>query len=236
MKTDDNWKCFVRGQIAVLKNDTDTAAKEFAKVHPGFMNIDDYFYLMSFYRENNMTEDMNILRNDYLARIGSMYMADYDYIPDWSNYAGYKNNLVFSLIQAVSHTQIMLYTDISLAFLRFAQVISDGTNVDAIQDGVNIGVFNLEGLQSLRQYEDKYIVIPIYLIADWKLRFRRMIKREHKIRLEFFRRLFVDNRDFKKSGAVLSGHNGGLLPYVAPYDYDIVLEDVRNTIQKAQSL
>jgi len=111
-----------------------------------------------------------------------------------------------------------------------------GTNVDAIQDGVNIGVFNLEGLQSLRQYEDKYIVIPIYLMANWRLRFSRMIKREHKIRLEFFRRLFVDNRDFKKSGAVLSGHNGGLLPYVVPYDYDIVLEDVRNTIQKAQSL
>ena len=132
IKADDNWKSFVRGQVAILKNDIDTAAKEFAKVHPEFMNVNDYLYLMSFYRENNMVEDMKILRNDFLAKVGGMYILNYDYIPDWSNYAGYKNNLVFSLIQTVSHTQIMIYTDISLMFLRFAQVISNGNNADAI--------------------------------------------------------------------------------------------------------
>ena len=122
----------MRGQIAVLNNDIDTAAKEFAKVHPDFMNINDYLYLMSFYKHNGMVEDMDILRDDFLAKVGSMYMLNYDDIPDWSVFEGYKNNLVFSLIQTVSHTQIMIYTDLSLMFLRFAEVISDETNQDMI--------------------------------------------------------------------------------------------------------
>ena len=132
MQADANWKSFVRGQIAVLNNDIDTAAKEFAKVHPDFMNINDYLYLMSFYKHNGMVEDMDILRDDFLAKVGSMYMLNYDDIPDWSVFEGYKNNLVFSLIQTVSHTQIMIYTDLSLMFLRFAEVISDETNQDMI--------------------------------------------------------------------------------------------------------
>jgi len=132
LKADPNWKSFVRGQIAVLNNNIDTAAKEFAKVHPDFMNVNDYLYLMSFYKKNGMTEDMEILRNDFLAKVGGMYMLNYNDIPDWSNYEGYKNNLVFSLIQTVSHTQFMVYTDLSIMFLRFAEIISDGENKDAI--------------------------------------------------------------------------------------------------------
>ncbi len=132
LKVSDSWKSFVRGQIAVLNNDIDKAAKEFANVHPDFMNVNDYLYLMSFYKENGMTKDMEILRNDFLAKPGGMYIVNYPDIPDWSNYAGYKNNLVFSMIQNVSHTQVMLYTDLSLMFLRFAQIISSDANLDAV--------------------------------------------------------------------------------------------------------
>jgi predicted negative regulator of RcsB-dependent stress response len=132
LKTDDSWKAFVRGQIAVLNNDIDGAAKEFAKVHPDFMNVNDYLYLMSFYQKNEMFEDMDILRDDFVNKPGSMYILNYPDIPDWSNYDGYKNNLVFGIIQTISHTQIMLYTDLSLIFLRFAQMISNDTNLDAI--------------------------------------------------------------------------------------------------------
>lgn len=132
LQTNDSWKAFVRGQIAVLNKDIKTAAKEFAKVHPEFMNINDYLYLMSFYRENGMTKDMEILRDDFMNKPGGMYLAEYPEIPDWSNYAGYKNNLVFAIIQNISHTQIMVHTDISLLFLRFAQLISNDTNMDMI--------------------------------------------------------------------------------------------------------
>lgn len=132
LDTTDSWKAFLRGQIAVLNNDIKKAALEFADVHPDFMNINDYFYLMSFYRENDMTEDMEILRNDFTERAGGMVVLDYSEIPDWSNFSGYKNNILFSVIQTVSHTQIMLLTDLSLMMLRFGQVISDGTNADAL--------------------------------------------------------------------------------------------------------
>ena len=132
LDTNDYWKSFVRGQIATLNGDIDTAAKEFAKVHPDFMNINDYLYLMSFYREHGMTADMEILRNDFLAKPGGMYVIDYPEIPNWSNYMGYKNNLVFAMVQNISHTQIMIRTDLSLLFLRFAQIISNESNMDAI--------------------------------------------------------------------------------------------------------
>ena len=132
LKVNDSWKSFIKGQIAVLNNNIDDAAKEFAKVHPEFMNVNDYLYLMSFYKEHNMLEDMEILRDDFMAKPGGMYMYDYTDIPDWSNYAGYRNNLVFAIVQNVSHTQMMLYTDLSLMFLRFAQIISNDTNLDAI--------------------------------------------------------------------------------------------------------
>lgn len=115
-----------------MNNDVDTAAKEFAKVHPDFMNINDYLYLMSFYRENNMTEDMDILRYDFMSKPGSLYLFEDDIIPDWSNYSGIKNNLVFSIIQNVSHAKIWIFTDVSLLLLKFAENISDGVHKDAI--------------------------------------------------------------------------------------------------------
>lgn len=132
LQTSDSWKSFVRGQIAVLRDDIDTATKEFANVHPDFMNINDYLYLMSFYKHYEMTEDMEILKNDFLTKTSGMYIFEYPDIPDWSVYSGYKNNLVFSIIQTISHTQIMLYTDLSLMFLRFSEIISDGQNMDTI--------------------------------------------------------------------------------------------------------
>ena len=132
VKTNEYWKAFVMGQIAVLNNDVEGAAKEFAKVHPDFMNINDYLYLMSFYQHNGMIEDMEILREDFLAKPGGAHVLNYPEIPDWSNFEGYKNNLIFSLIQTVSHTQVMIYTDLSLAFLRFAQTIANDANMDVI--------------------------------------------------------------------------------------------------------
>lgn len=131
LKTTDNWKSFMRGQVAVLNKDIDKAAKEFAKVHPDFMNINDYLYLMSFYKEHEMFEDMDILRGDFTAKPGGMFVLNYEDIPDWSEYSGYKNNLVFSMVQTVSHTHIMILTDLSLMLLRFSETLSD-KNTDVL--------------------------------------------------------------------------------------------------------
>lgn len=168
MQTSDSWKSFVRGQIAVLRDDIDTATKEFANVHPDFMNINDYLYLMSFYKHYDMTADMDILRNDFLAKPGGMYAFEYPDIPDWSTYSGYKNNLVFSIIQTISHTQIMLYTDLSLMFLRFSEIISDGQNTDAINYYLGQYYFYNSG-----DYETSFNKInkhnPLYLFGQLKI-------------------------------------------------------------------
>lgn len=124
LSTNDSWKAFVRGQIYAELGNVDKAAEEFAKVTPDFMNINDYLYIMSFYQHNGMTQDMDILRADFTARPGGMFMLDYPEIPDWSEFSGYTNALAFSIIQNISHTQIMMYSDLAVLLLRFVDVIA----------------------------------------------------------------------------------------------------------------
>lgn len=73
-----------------------------------------------------------------------------------------------------------------------------GTSKDTIKDGINVGVFNPEGIKSLSKYKDKYDVYCIYLTAGFFTRMKRAIQREHKIKFEYFRRAFADFKDFKE--------------------------------------
>lgn len=168
LKTNKSWKAFIRGQVAVLNKDIDKAAKEFADVHPDFMNINDYLYLMSFYRANDMLEDMDILRNDFIAKPGGMLVLDYQDIPDWSEYDGYKNNLVFSIVQTISHTQILIFTDLSLMMLRFAEIITDDYNIDMINYYLGQYYFYNSG-----DYKSAFNKIsktnPLYLFGQMKI-------------------------------------------------------------------
>ena len=134
LSTNSSWRAFVRGQIYAELGDIDTANKEFAKVHPDFMNINDYLYIMSFYRHNNLDEDARILREDFTARPGGMFMANFDDFPAWETFAGHKNQLAFSLVQTVSHTQVMMYSDLAMLFLRFAEITAPefAKNNDAV--------------------------------------------------------------------------------------------------------
>lgn len=169
LDTHDSWKAFLRGQIAVLNKDIDGAAKEFANVHPDFMNVNDYLYLMSFYKENNMFEDMDILRYDFLSKPGSMYIVDNEeYIPDWSNYDGYTNAVAFSIVQNISHTKIMIFTDFSLLMLKFADAITQNANTDAINYYLGQYYFFNTG-----DYEKSFNAIskqhPLYLFGKMKI-------------------------------------------------------------------
>ena len=202
LDTNDYWKSFVRGQIAVLRGDIDTAAKEFAKVHPDFMNINDYLYLMSFYREHGMMADVEILRNDFLAKPGGMYVIDYPEIPDWSNYMGYKNNLVFAMVQNISHTQMMIRTDLSLLFLRFSQIISNESNMDAIN-----------------YYLGQYY---LYNTGDYKTCFNSIRKTSP---LYIFGQLNIAERDgdFKAIKRIVRNN-----PLFVPAVLTLVREDIKN--------
>ena len=168
LKINKSWKAFMRGQIAVLNDDIDGAAREFADVHPDFMNINDYLYLMSFYKENGMDEDVDILRKDFMAKPAGMFILDYKDIPKWENYTGYTNNLAFSFIQTVSHTQVMIFTDLSLLMLCFADVIANETNADAINYYMGQYYFYNSG-----DYEKAFNKIskdhPLYLFGQMKI-------------------------------------------------------------------
>lgn len=124
LSTNDSWKAFMRGQIYAQSGDADKAAAEFAKVAPDFMNINDYMYVMSFYNHNDMGDAADGLRTSFTKSPGGMYMQDNDVVPDWVQYAGNENALAFSLVQNVSHTQVMMYSDLALLLMRFAQIIS----------------------------------------------------------------------------------------------------------------
>lgn len=147
LPTNTSWKAFVRGQIYAETGDIDKAADEFAEVRADFMNINDYLYIMSFYMHNNMQDAADALRADFTMRPGGMFMLDYDEIPDWSIYSGYKNALGFSLVQNVSHTQIMMYSDLAILLLRFAQLTAPdfGKNSDAINYYLGQFFFNNTG-------------------------------------------------------------------------------------------
>lgn len=166
--TSKSWKAFARGQIAVLNKDIKQAAKEFADVHPDFMNINDYLYLMSFYKANDMTEDMDILYNDFISKPGGMVIINHEDIPDWAEYDGYTNNLVFSIVQTISHTQIMIFTDLSLVMLCFAEIIANESNRDAIN--YYLGQYyvynNGDYEKSFNDISKKH---PLYLFGQMKI-------------------------------------------------------------------
>ena len=134
LPTNESWKDFVSGQIYAQIGKIDKAADYFSRVRTDFLNINDYLYLMSFYTAHDLTDAADQLHDDFTSRPGGMYMLDYNDVPDWSVFSGYKNQLAFSLVQTVSHTQIMMYSDLAILLLRFAQIASPdfGQNSDAV--------------------------------------------------------------------------------------------------------
>ena len=122
LPTNSSWKSFVRGQIYAEKKDYKKAAENFMAVDPSFLNINDYLYIMSFYIHHDMIDKASKLLKEFTSMPGGMFMLSYDNIPEWSRFGGYKNQLAFSLVQNVSHTQIMMYSDLAMLLLRFAQI------------------------------------------------------------------------------------------------------------------
>lgn len=135
LPTNASWKSFVRGQIYATRGNTEKAAAEFANVQSDFMNLYDYMYIMSFYRAHDMVDAADALHDDFTSRPGGMFIMDYDDIPTWEQFAGYKNALGFSLVQNVSHTQILMYSDLAIMMLRTAQTVSPGMGLDS--DAIN---------------------------------------------------------------------------------------------------
>ncbi|MBR3930938.1 MAG: hypothetical protein IKJ62_05180 [Alphaproteobacteria bacterium] len=124
LPTNDSWKNFVRGQIYAELGNIDKAAENFARVSTDFMNINDFLYIMSFYMHYDLDGYAQQLATSFTNRPGGLFMTKYENIPDWSVFSGYKNQMAFSLVQNVSHTQMLMYSDLSVLLLRFAELIA----------------------------------------------------------------------------------------------------------------
>ncbi len=167
LPTNNSWKAFVRGQIYAEQGDKDKAAENFDQVSVDFININDYLYMMSFYAHHDMHVKATELRAKFTQRPGGMYMLNYDTIPDWSVYSGYENALAFSLVQTVSHTQIMMYSDLAMLLLRFAEITAPefAKNSDAINYYLGQYFYNNRG-----DYGSQFKKIdknsPFYLFAQ----------------------------------------------------------------------
>ena len=167
--TNTSWKHFLRGQVYAETGNKTRAAEEFVHVDTDFMNMNDYLYIMSFYKAHDMDEAAERLHRDFTSRPGGMFLSDNKNIPDWSVFNGTKNALVFNLIQNVSHTQIMLFTDFSVLFLRFAQIIAPEN--EFYQNAINYYLgqfsFNTNGNYA-PQFEKIDTASPFYLFAKMK--------------------------------------------------------------------
>lgn len=166
LPTNESWQNFITGQVYAETGDTQKASEAFAKVRVDFMNINDYLYLMSFYHHNNLMEEAHKLHDEFTSRPGGMYMLDYSNIPDWSMFSGLQNQLAFSLVQTVSHTQVMMYSDLAILLLRFAQITSPdfGKSSDAIN--YYLGQFFYNNIGDYAEYfKNISKESPFYLFA-----------------------------------------------------------------------
>lgn len=106
---------------------------------------------------------------------------------------------------------------------------TDKHSVSNKPNAINIGIFNLQGVDTLNNRND-FNIIPIYLDVDWRERLQRSIRREHRMSLEIIRRMFSDYKDFAHSYKVLN-KNHNLLRYTKNYDIDTVMQDILGQIK-----
>ncbi len=145
METTPDLKLFTVGQIYAESGDIDKAVESFSAIKINFLNINDYLYLMSFYKSHNLEDLANKLYQEFTESAGGIFLVNYTGVQPWEMYSGIENQLAFSLIQTVSHTKIMTFSDLSLLLLRFAEIVSMNSNKDAINYYIGQFVFNTSG-------------------------------------------------------------------------------------------
>lgn len=101
-----------------------------------------------------------------------------------------------------------------------------GTPEDAIKDGINIGVFNTDGMKSLLSYRRKYVIIPVLLEDKLIVRLHRSYDREGKWHWEYVRRAIADRKDFKRFKK----------RYLPLFKETILLENIDGVITKSNAI
>ena len=114
-----------------------------------------------------------------------------------------------------------------------------GTLKSSLHDGINIGVFNPEGFDSLINFEDEEdgIILFGYLItASDKIRMLRQLNRETTPDVtEICRRYFADKEDFEMIDALQNDFYGGY----GYFDGEFLnenLDDLNNAVKKISDI
>ena len=79
---------------------------------------------------------------------------------------------------------------------------TDKTSIDL--NIINVGIFNLDGMSSLANYQNNFKIICVYLECNLFERLIRSYQREGVFKLEYLRRAYTDYRDFKNVTDVLN--------------------------------
>lgn len=89
-----------------------------------------------------------------------------------------------------------------------------------------IGVFNPQGIKSLRErYNRIFTIVPIYLEDNCSIRLNRSREREGRWRFEFFRRIFADWIDFR-----------GIKKVIKSFRYHIILKNEVGVVRRARAI
>lgn len=82
-----------------------------------------------------------------------------------------------------------------------------GTPFTDIKFGaINIMIVNPRGLKTLKEFRDRFTIIPIYITIPLGERLKRFIKREGHFKLEYIRRIIVDFFNFLNIEKVLQSY------------------------------
>ena len=168
MDVTESWKDFVRGQIYAQIGDVESAKKSFSKIDSDFLNINDYLYIMSFYKKYELNDFADELQSRFIERAGGVLLPEYNNIPSWNDFIGINNQLGFCLLQTVSHTRMMRIQALSMLLLHFVQITAGTSYDDAINYYIGQFLFDSGG-----DYRDYFLRIPrsspFYLFGKLRL-------------------------------------------------------------------
>ena len=162
----EGWKLFAKGMVYAETNRPDKAKAAFDKVPLDFINLNDYLYLQAFYKKHGFDEAAEELRSDFASTPGGAFINNLEFDTN-KDYSGYKRALGFGLIQNVSHTPAMSYSNAALVLLRLAQS-AIGTGDDAINYYLGSFFYNVESPVYTEYFEKIKKDSPYYLFVMLK--------------------------------------------------------------------
>jgi len=145
MPLSDERRYFLRGMVFAETNRPDRARDEFIKISPDFLSLNDFLYLMAFYKSNNFDSYANNLLTAFRASPGGAYIIGHEISADFGKFSGFNNALSFGIIQNIAHSPFLASTNAALLLLRAAEQVGDSdSDNDALYFYLGLNMFENE--------------------------------------------------------------------------------------------